>query len=144
MPKAEVWQMDRSSYPFATITQTRFGDMDTLGHINNVAMAALFENGRVRFNRGLGLENRQRDERWLIAAVSINYIREAHFPTDAEICSGIGRIGRSSWDIMSAAFQDGQCVATSVTTLVLTDTNGAKPLGDDFRDLLEAQSVKSG
>lgn len=133
MPKAEAWQRDPESYPFSTVTETRFQDLDPLGHINNVAMAALFENGRVRFNRNLGLERRQPGERWLIAAVSIDYVAEAHFPDPVEVMSGIGRIGSSSWDIYSAAFQQGVCVATCVSTLVLTDKAGPKPIPEPLR-----------
>lgn len=144
MSKPESWQLSKASYPFSNVTQTRFGDMDLLGHINNVAMADLFENGRVRFNRSMGMENRAHGDRWLIAAVQINYLREAHFPDDAEICSGIGRIGNSSWDIVSAAFQNDQCVATCTTTLVLTNKQGAKPIDAEFQTILEAQMVKRG
>lgn len=128
MPRSESWQRDPVSYPFSTVTETRFQDLDPLGHINNVAMAALFENGRVRFNRNLGLERRQPGERWLIAAVTIDYVAEAHFPDPVEVMSGISRVGTSSWDICSAAFQNGVCVATCVTTLVLTDKTGAQPI----------------
>ena len=133
MPKAEAWQRDPESYPFSTVTETRFQDLDPLGHINNVAMAALFENGRVRFNRNLGLERPRSGERWLIAAVSIDYVAEAHFPEPVEVMSGIGRIGSSSWDVYSAAFQQGVCVATCVSTLVLTDKSGPKPIPDPLR-----------
>ncbi|HEY9093023.1 acyl-CoA thioesterase [Parasphingorhabdus sp.] len=141
MSKYENWQLSKASYPFSTITQTRFGDMDLLGHINNVAMAGLFENGRVRFNHSLGMAHLGEGERWLIAAVQINYIREAHFPDDAEICSGISRIGNSSWDILSAAFQKDKCVATCTTTLVQTDKQGSKPIGADLRAGLEKYMV---
>ncbi|MEW4468113.1 acyl-CoA thioesterase [Parasphingorhabdus sp. JC815] len=142
MSKPETWQLSKASYPYSTITQTRFGDMDLLGHINNVAMAGLFENGRVRFNHSLGMGNINEGDRWLIAAIQINYIREAHFPEDAEICSAIGRIGKSSWDIVSAAFQQDQCVATCTTTLVLTSKQGAKPISADFRKILESHMVR--
>lgn len=141
MPKAERWQTDPASYPFTCTTETRFQDLDPLGHINNVAMAALFENGRVRFNRHLDLERRERGERWLIAAVAINYVAEAFFPDPVEVRSGIGRIGSSSWDIYSAAFQNGTCVATCVTTLVLTDGKGAKPIRDELRAAYEGLLV---
>jgi acyl-CoA thioester hydrolase len=144
MPKSEAWQRDPESYPFSTVTETRFQDLDPLGHINNVAMAALFENGRVRFNRNLGLERRQPGERWLIASVAIDYVAEAHFPDPVEVMSGILRIGTSSWDICSAAFQNGACVATCVTTLVLTDANGSKPIPAALRNCYEALLVKRG
>ena len=134
MAKPAGWRLNPASYPFSSATQTRFGDMDLLGHINNVAMAGLFENGRVRFNRSLGeRERRQPGERWLIAAVAINYINEGRFPDDMIIMSGIGRIGTSSWVIESAAFQNGKCLATCDTTIVYTDKNGPKAITPEFR-----------
>ena len=132
---------DIAAYPFATHTETRFQDLDPLGHINNVAYAALFENGRVRFNHSLGLEH-PRGTRWLIARVEIDYVAEGFFPEAMEIASGIGRIGNSSWQILSAAFQKSGCVATSVTTLVLTDKNGSMPMDDTMRGVLERARVK--
>jgi acyl-CoA thioester hydrolase len=142
MPRSEAWRRDPQSYPFSTVTETRFQDLDPLGHINNVAMAALFENGRVRFNRHLGMERRQPGERWLIAAVAIDYVAEAHFPDPMEVMSGIGRIGTSSWDVYSAAFQCGQCVATCISTLVLTDSQGPKPIPDALRKRYEQLVVR--
>lgn len=144
MPRSESWQCDRTSYPFSTVTETRFQDLDPLGHINNVAMAALFENGRVRFNRNLGLERREPGDRWLIASVAIDYVAEAHFPDPVEVLSGIGRIGTSSWDIYSAAFQGGVCVATCITTLVVTSKTGAKPISDPLRQRYGELMVKRG
>ena len=43
MPKPQSWQLDIGNYPFSHLTETRFADVDMLGHINNVAMAGLFE-----------------------------------------------------------------------------------------------------
>jgi acyl-CoA thioester hydrolase len=139
MPKPAPYRLQRASYPFSAITQTRFGDMDFLGHLNNVAYAALFENGRVRFNRSLDERRlRAKGERWLVAAVEINYLREGHFPEDVEIANGIGRIGTSSWVIEQAAFQGGMCIATCDTVLVYQGADGvAKPLADTYRTELE-------
>lgn len=133
MARSQGWQRNPNAYPFGTVTETRFQDLDPLGHINNVAMAALFENGRVRFNRHLALENWQPGERWLVASVTIDYVAEAHFPDPLEVRSGIGRVGTSSWDIYSAAFQCGHCVAVCQTTLVLTNAAGPAPMSDGLR-----------
>lgn len=142
MPQFDPARLDPANYPYSTSVETRFQDLDPLGHINNVAMAALFENGRVRFNRNLGLERRQPGERWLIASVAIDYVAEAHFPDPVEVMSGIGRIGSSSWDIYSAAFQQGVCVATCVSTLVLTDRNGPRPIPEPLRKRYEELFVR--
>ncbi len=143
MPKFAAWQMDQESYPFAVTIASRFGDMDILGHINNVAMAQLFENGRVQFNYSIDMMNRGTEERWLLAAVKIDYIEEAHFPGDITVASGISRIGTSSWDIASAAFQHDQCVALSTSTLVYTKDGAAFPISAKMRDMFMTHHVKS-
>ena len=141
MPKPHPWQLDPKSYPFSHSTETRFADMDLLGHINNVAMAGLFEHGRGMFNHAIGVQRRAPGQRWLIVSVSLDYIAEAHFPEHVDIASGILRIGSSSWDIASAAFQGGECKATCITTIVLTDDSGPTPLPQDLRQEFERLRV---
>ena len=143
MPKAEAWQRDPESYPFSTVTETRFQDLDPLGHINNVAMAGLFEAGRIKFNHANGTANfpRPSGDRWLIAAVNINYLAESYFPEPVTIGHGVSRIGSSSWEIASAAFQNGVCVATCDATLVYTNEEGAQALVPDFIACLEAVKI---
>jgi len=140
MPRPDPYRLDPATYPFNVAIQTRFQDLDTLGHINNVAMAALFESGRVRFNQSMGLAG-WRGHRWLIAQVEINYIAEGKFPDDVEIASGIGEIGTRSWQILSAAFQGGSVIATSDTVVVMSGATGATALPDDFRAALEKYRI---
>lgn len=142
MSKPAAWRSESAAYPYAFTVQTRFQDLDTLGHINNVAMAALFETGRVGFNHSMESRNlRAKGERWLIARVDISYVAEGHFPDDVVVMTGVGDIGRSSWSLLSAAFQNGKCIATCDCTLVWTDANGGRPLPDEFRAELERNRV---
>jgi acyl-CoA thioester hydrolase len=142
MAKPDAWRLDPAAYPFGCLTETRFQDLDPLGHINNVAMAGLFENGRIRFNRSLDMSWEMRPgQRWLIASVSIDYVAEAHFPAPVEVRVGIGRIGMRSWTMFSAAFQDGRCVATSDAVLVLAGADGALPVDAELRAVFETSMV---
>ena len=143
MAKPEAWRLDRTAYPFTTDIPTRWADLDLLGHINNVSMAGLFEEGRGQFNRALDLFRADRSIRWLIAGVDIAYLAEAHHPAPVTIASGIGRIGERSWSILSAAFQDDVCVATCETTLVYTDPSGPVPYPAEFRAKFEAMRARS-
>lgn len=137
MARPEDWRRDRAAYPFSCVVPTRFQDLDPLGHINNVAMAAMFETGRVRFNQRLeAFEPRPGGKRWLVGSIAIAYLAEAHFGHDIEVTSGIGTIGTRSWRIESAAFQQGICVATCDTTLVI---EGDMP--DGLRTALRQQMV---
>jgi acyl-CoA thioester hydrolase len=142
MAKPEGWRLDPTAYPFTTDIPTRWADLDLLGHINNVSMAGLFEEGRGRFNRSLDLHHGDRSVRWLVAAVALNYLAEAHHPNDVTVASGIGHIGTRSWTILSGAFQNGACVATCDTTLVYTDSTGSTAFPASFRPKLEAMAVK--
>jgi len=141
MSRPEPWQTNPDSYPFSHRTETRFADVDLLGHINNVAMAGLFEHGRGLFNHSMAVQRRTEEQRWLIARVELNYLAEAHFPEHVFIASGISRIGTSSWDIASAAFQNDECKAVCITTIVLTDKQGATPIGEDLRKEFKRLSV---
>lgn len=95
--------------------------------------------GRARApQRSLELHRGGKGIRWLIAAVELNYLAEAHHPHDVTIASGIGRIGEKSWTILSGAFQRGLCVATCDTTLVYTDANGPYAYPAEFRAKFEA------
>jgi acyl-CoA thioester hydrolase len=142
MAKPEGWRLNPAAYPFTTDLPTRWADLDLLGHINNVSMAGLFEEGRGQFNRSLDLHRDARGIRWLIAGVEIAYLAEAHYPALVTMVSGIGRIGNRSWSVLSAAFQNGMCVATCETTLVYTDANGPRAFPDNFRVKFEAMRVK--
>ncbi|MBA4308458.1 MAG: thioesterase [Sphingopyxis sp.] len=142
MPKPQPWQLDPASYPFSHRTETRFADMDVLGHINNVSMAGLFEHGRGMFNHAIEVQRRAAGQRWLIVSVSLDYIAEAHFPEHVDVASGILRIGNSSWDIASAAFQGGECKATCITTIVLTDANGPTAINADLRAEFERLTIR--
>jgi len=134
MAKPEPWRLDPAAYPFTIDVPTRWADLDMLGHINNVSMAGLFEEGRGKFNRSLKLGRGGEGVRWLIVAVELAYLAESHYPHDVAIASGIGRVGEKSWTIVSAAFQQGVCVATCDTTLAYTDANGPRPLPAAFRE----------
>jgi len=140
MGRPDPARLDPAHYPHTTTIQTRFQDLDVLGHINNVAMAALFESARVRFNRALGLAGWS-GHRWLVAQVEINYLAEGYFPDDVEVATGIGEVGNRSWQILSAAFQRGACIATCDVVIVMSASGGLTTLPDGFRAGLEANRI---
>jgi acyl-CoA thioester hydrolase len=141
MPRPDSRRLDPATYPQTTTIQTRFQDLDPLGHINNVAMAALFESARVHFNRSLNLDG-WAGHRWLVARVEINYLAEGFFPEPVEIATGIGEIGNRSWNILAAAFQKGECIATCDVVLVMSASGGRTSLPETFRAGLEANQLK--
>jgi acyl-CoA thioester hydrolase len=141
MARPEAWRCDPAIYPHAVVIQTRFQDLDTLGHINNVAMGALFETARVRFNHVLGLM-RFRGHRWLVAQLKMDYLAEGHHPDDVEIRSGIGDVGTRSWCVLAAAFQNGRPIATCDVVMVMERQAEANSLPPAFRVSLAENGVR--
>ncbi|HKX22333.1 MAG TPA: acyl-CoA thioesterase [Rhizorhapis sp.] len=142
MAKPESWRLVVENYPFQVAVSTRYQDLDVMGHVNNVAMAAMFETGRIHFHHSLGQHPRDKGVRWLVAAVDMAYVNEAHFPEDMVIASGIGRIGTTSWHIYSAAFQDDECVAVCDTVMVARGPEGRRIIGDDIREMMQVHFAK--
>lgn len=142
MAKPDPWRFQVSSYPVSMTIQSRFQDLDSLGHINNVAMAGIFETARVHFHHLFGRHPADQGVRWMVAAVSLNYVEEAHFPHDVLVCSGIGHIGNSSWELCAAAFQQGECVATCDTVMVTKGPRGVRMIDPEIRRIMEEYSAK--
>ncbi|MEQ9661824.1 MAG: thioesterase family protein [Parasphingopyxis sp.] len=133
-------------YPHRQFVPTRFSDLDTLGHVNNVALARIFEDARYRFlcdigisqNDGRGGTTFLDDARLVTVAANYEYFAECFHPDDIEMLSGGSRLGRSSWEISQLALQHGRPVSRCTATLVATDEDGAVPIGDSFRATAEA------
>ena len=136
MSRPAPWRLDPAAYPHHDTIQTRFADLDVLGHINNVAWGTLFETARVRFLATIASSGPGR-QRGLVANVEINYLAEGHFPGDVTMAHGIGTIGRRSWQLLGLALQDGKPVATCDVTIV----TAGESIDPAFRAQLEMRSM---
>src|SRR3546814_20734227 len=76
MAKPESWRLSPAAYRFVTSIDTRFQDIDTMGHINNVAISGIFETARIRFHHHLGRHPQEQGVRWLVANVNLNFRSE--------------------------------------------------------------------
>lgn len=100
----------------------RWGDMDSLGHINNVTFLQLLEEARVQFFHEL----RPRGDYsvgFLAARHEIDYLRPLQYsmqPVTVRIW--VERIGRSSFTLGNVIVDpDGQIVAAARTVVVAID-----------------------
>lgn len=147
--KPDPVRRDPTIYPFTIEITTRFGDMDVNHHINNVAFARYFEEARVKFNHNgilLGGGHRLPDVmpyRTIVAAVSIAYLVEGAYEPPVQVGVGISRIGRSSFDMGAACFQDGRCLAVSDAVIALKGSDG-EAMPDSLRERLASRALTIG
>ena len=132
---------DLSSYDYFERVTLRYSDEDSMGHINNVAYAAYFEAGRMGLFNGLlaGLGDQRFN--FVLANVSIDYVREMRFPGELQVGGRLIRVGVKSITTGYAAFLNGVCHATSTCVNVYFDpeTRKSRPFPADFREALVKQ-----
>jgi len=137
--KPPAWRQDRAVYPHAFHIQTRYRDEDNLGHVNNIAVSAYYDEARARFSRqtfsAAGADNWQRI---VTADVRVTYLGEVFHPDEIEIRTGILRIGTASYEIGQAMFQRDKCVGVCTTTFVQATAQGSSPLSPELRGALTA------
>jgi len=96
----------------------RYGDTDRQGHVNNAVFATLLETGRVElFHQGPTLLM-DTGCSLVIAHLSVDYLRELHWPGRVDIGTRVLSIGRSSLRLEQALFQDKRPVARAETVVV--------------------------
>ncbi len=140
-PATELQQL--AHYPFTIDLLPRFGDMDVLRHLNNVALSALYEDARFRFQLERLQIGEERSARGFLASVNVSYLREAHYPDPLRFGAGVGRIGRTSYEIVMGGFQNHRCVGTCSATVVMVDKD-ARPVAmtPALRARLDSQQLR--
>ncbi|HWA14009.1 MAG TPA: thioesterase family protein [Burkholderiales bacterium] len=75
----------------------RWGEMDALGHMNNVSYFRYFEQARISWFDSLGVVYRPGGEGPILGTLSCRYVRPAVYPVDIEVTTYVGKPGRSSF-----------------------------------------------
>lgn len=122
---------------WSTVT-IRYADEDRMGHVNNSAYGIWIEVARV----SLIAPFLSAVPDWfdtVLASVTINYLKETHFPGEVRVGAKLLRIGNSSFRSGYGVFRDNACLATAECVNVFFDTRSrtsAKP-SDTVRRLME-------
>ena len=133
-----------ATYPYRTDLDTRFGDMDVQRHLNNVALAGLYEEARVRFISSLyKIHSRDDGQRPVLAEATLRYLAEGRYPGRVVAAAGLLRIGRTSYVIAQAMFQDERCIGTADIVIVWTEAGRPAPIPAAFRDALASALIAS-
>ncbi len=124
-----------------------YGDIDAMGHLNNVAYLRYLEWARQKY----WLAMRRTTDFWsidfVVARAEIDYRASAHMGDVVEIEIHVSRMGRSSFDFSYRVTGAGGAVLAEATTTQVCydwDTRSSKPLSDERRREIEAFEATAG
>lgn len=133
MPRPDPALLDPARYPFSCDIEPRFSDLDLNHHINNVAIAGMLEDARVRFYRAASEPDEFRGLATMVASISIEYLGETHYPDTLTLHGAVEHLGRSSQQLVQVVTQNGQPVVFARTVIVMVGPEGPAVLPESYR-----------
>lgn len=119
---------DPEQYKFWQEDHVRFGDLDVIGHVNNLAMGSYFENARVALLRKVFPNWPNGETLFVLVQTRFDYFYELNYPAQLRIGTRLLSFGRSSMRLGAALFHDKELVAQSTTVSVLINQETRKPV----------------
>lgn len=108
-------------YRFEHQQYVAWGDMDSFGHLNNVAYVKYFENARVEFFRELGGWTFEvaPEQGPVIVNLSLNYRKQVRYPNQLTITIGVSRLKKRSFSFVCTMFdENGECVHSATADML--------------------------
>jgi acyl-CoA thioester hydrolase len=131
-----------AEWPYSHVDRVRFGDLDAMRHVNNVAFLSFFEDARIQYISGLLGDDptTRRGFGFIFAECRINYRAPAFFDEEIRTCIRPGEVRRSSARLEFAMFTvgDERLLAEGYGVVVGYDYAAGRsmPLPDSLRAAL--------
>ena len=137
--------MNRSDFAHFVTLPIQWGDMDSMGHVNNTIYFRYAESGRIDYFRAIeatAAGGSFSGEGPILADIQCSFIGQLKYPATIDIGTRTTRLGTKSFEIQAAIFVQGEDVpaATSRGVVVWFDYVNQKtaPIPDDLRKRLVA------
>lgn len=130
-----------ADFKHRVLVQTRFNDVDILGHINNTVYFSFYDTGKAYyFNSVRNGKMNWRKVETVIANVNCAYINSMYFGEQIEVCTRCLEIREKSFILqqMLVEKESGQIKSICETVMVSIDTDDLHsiPVPDDWRKAL--------
>ncbi|OUX32261.1 MAG: hypothetical protein CBE24_03475 [bacterium TMED264] len=101
-------KLEIKDFDFWISLNTRWIDMDSLGHINSNAYLSYMETGRIDTFIKIGYEGISRDmaESTILASMEVNYMKQLFHPLSLKVGHRIARVGSKSYDLLAGIFTE--------------------------------------
>jgi acyl-CoA thioester hydrolase len=123
----------------------RFGDIDGLGHVNNIVPGEWFEMARTPVMRFFDpdLELKKTTFPLIMAHTDYDFKDQIFIRSDVEIKTWVSKIGTKSFTIFQQAWQEGRLCVEGNAVIVHYDFNieQSTPIPDHLRKKLEEHLI---
>ena len=142
-------RVNRADFAHFVTLPIQWGDMDSIGHVNNAIYFRYIESGRIAYFRAIdatpehGLFDGSGP---ILADIQCSFIGQLHYPAQIDIGTRTAKIGTKSFTVEAGIFRAGEeaPVATSTGVVVWFDYANQRtaPLPDALRQrVLELEAV---
>ena len=96
------YNLKLENFPFHHKINTRWRDLDAFRHVNNATFLSYIEDARIVFFKRWNINLKEKS--LIVASVKIDYLQQLEHPSKMIIGQKVSRIGKKSFDILSAIF----------------------------------------
>jgi len=131
--------LQRSDFDYWSPINTRWRDMDALGHLNHAIYLEYMETARVDVYTQLGFTGirKDMDESTILGSMDVHYLSQVKHPASLDVGHRICRVGSKSFDFLAAIFRENEeepvCSALFKMVAFNYDVNKAIPVPDLIR-----------
>jgi acyl-CoA thioester hydrolase len=136
--------------PHVESIQVRWGDMDSMGHVNNAVYFTYCESARMSYFAAVGMGDHREGGRFgpALAAANLNFRRQVRYPEEIEVVTRVSAIGRSSFtmEYEIRRRESGERVADGAGVIVWVDYDEGRslPLPEGLKESIRRYEGLSG
>jgi acyl-CoA thioester hydrolase len=117
----------------------RWGDIDSMGHVNNAKYFTYCESARMSYFAAIGLDRFREGGRFgpALAAANLDFRRQVRYPAALEVHTHVSKLGRTSftmdYTIVDAASAGTVAAGAGVVVWIDYGTGRPEPIPDAMR-----------
>jgi acyl-CoA thioester hydrolase len=132
---------DRALFRHPKRLPVQWGEMDLLGHVNNVVYIRYFESARIEYftESGIWAEFQRHGIAVVMGKVECNFLRPIVFPDDIDAVARVKGIGNSSLQVEQAIYSDklGLCASGDAVVVCIDPKTGRKTnMPDELKEFI--------
>lgn len=135
----------RGDFSHVTRIVVRWGDMDSLGHVNNAKFFTYDEQARLEYFQLFDgvVPGMWTQQGLILAKLGCDFLQQLHYPATLDVGFRISRFGRSSMETVGAMFEGERLVAVTAGVVVWFDYQAQKtaPIPDAVKALIRQREV---